>query len=112
MSQRFSPIPSLGAEAIYHLPDCGLLKDITQTNHFSDDRFYLLLSNIGDSVLMPRLNPVTIIIFPTDSTQGDRIHVAGRIQVALPFSQMPLLPWCLPPPLPATLLEMAAAQLL
>lgn len=44
-------------------------------------------------MLTLRLNRPTVIIFPTDPTQGELIHVAGRTQVALPFSQKPLLLW-------------------
>lgn len=90
----FSPIPSLGDEATCHLPDYGLLKAI-RTNHFSNDRFPLLLCNFGSSVCKPILNPTTMITFPPcEATHVSLILVAGRTQVVLLFSRKPLLPWC------------------
>ena len=64
---------------------------LSKLTFFSSDRFHLLLSNIGNSMLTPCLNTTTMIIFPTDPVQGELIHVTNRTQVALAFSQKPLL---------------------
>lgn len=90
---------------------CNFLKPLPKTNHFSNDRVHLLLSNFRSSVLKPILNPTTNVIFPTvwahTGWSSSMLQAGPRL---LFLSQKPLLPQCLPPPLPATLLEMLEAQ--